>query len=199
MSRKVWMWAGIVVGVVVVSWLSLSAYYLNAENGLCNTEWGVLNAAYHDRAAIIPGLAGTVRSVALYDGRDYGSLKSAEAAVASYTYSGDELVTDDPSSFEQYVQTQRELTSAIYTIIGIGRDDPTLRYDAGFVDLQNVLAVNAARIERAKRRYDDAARIYNDSRKSFPDVVIAKLLGNDFRAKGMFAEHNGAKKAKPAT
>lgn len=193
MWRRPWIYLAILACLVVLIYFALNAYYLVAANGLVDTEWGQLNSAYHERTAIVAPLIGQLRTIALYDRSDYDALRSAEADAQRLAPSGREAVTVDPKAFADYVDVQRRLTAAMYTMIGLGRRDATLKYDDGFIDMQNELDKTSADIERAKKRYDSAARTFDDERKAWPDDMIGKLLGHSYDLKGTFAERHAKK------
>jgi LemA protein len=198
MSRRVWIIVGVSAAIVVGVTIALYAYYLIAMIGAVQTEWGELNFAYLTRANLVPGLLGTTRSIALHNPQEFDALKAAYATVAQYNGSGKTDVTGDPQPFAAYVAAQKALTSAIYSDIAVGRRDPVIKYDQGFVTIQNELDLASAGIERSKKRYDNAARTFNEARKTFPDDVLAKIMGKQYRVQGIFAENAGAKKARPA-
>jgi LemA protein len=199
MTKRIWIWIIVAVAIALVTYLGLCLYYFSAQKNAAQVEWGELDFAYRQRANIIPGLLGTTRNVAIYDGKDWNALRTALAEVNGLTPPRGGEVIDHQPSFDAYAVAQRDLTSAIYALIAVVDRDPQLKFDQGYVDIKKQLAISSSSIELAKRRYEADAKAFNQSRASFPDDVFAKMLGEQFNVNGRFAEHAGGKKRQPAS
>ena len=68
---------------------------------------------------------------------------------------------------------------------------PELKSNVNFIRLQDELAGTENRISVARMRYNDAARAYNTTAKSFPTNLIARLFG--FETKPYFEAPESAK------
>jgi len=59
---------------------------------------------------------------------------------------------------------------------------PDLKATEAFRDLQRQLEGAENRIAAERRRFNEATRAYNTSRRRFPNLLIAELLGFDEKA-----------------
>lgn len=190
MSRRVVIITVSAVVIVLVCWISLSIYYLRGAESSVDTEWAGLEYAYHQRADIMPGLLGTTTDVQRYDAKHWDALRDALAQVNAFVEPPNHEAIDEPKQFAQYEADQHQLTIAVYGLIAVVDRDPVLRYDQGYQDMKKELAVDSSRIEIGKRRYDDDVRLYNSARKTFPDPILAKMLGGGYVDKSVFRDRS---------
>jgi LemA protein len=78
---------------------------------------------------------------------------------------------------EEQVEAANAQTSALGRLLAISENYPQLKSDANFQRLMDELSGTEARIAVARRRYNDAARDYNQLRRRFPANVTAKVFG----------------------
>jgi LemA protein len=72
---------------------------------------------------------------------------------------------------------------------------PELKANANFRDLQAQLEGTENRIAVERKRFNEAAQIFNTKRMSFPTVIVANFLGSRFNEKPYFKAAEGAEKA----
>jgi LemA protein len=199
MSRRVVIViAASAIVIVLACWIARSIFYLSAAKDSVDTEWAGLEYAYHQRADMMPGLLGTTRDVARYDAKDWDALRDALAQLNTFVDPPNREAIDDPKLFGRYEDDQRRLTIAVYGLIAVVDRDPVLRYDQGYEDMKKELAVTSSRIEVSKQRYDDDARAFDEVRKTFPDPILAKMLGGAYVEKSVFHDSSAGPQGPPA-
>ena len=72
---------------------------------------------------------------------------------------------------------------------------PDLKANQNFLELQKQLSEVEDNIQMARRYYNGAVRNLNISIQSFPDVIVARMLG--FREEPFFELENRAEAAAP--
>ena len=85
------------------------------------------------------------------------------------------------------------LTSALSRLLVVVERYPDLKASQNFRALQDQLEGTENRISVARTRYNQAVKQYNTSIRSFPTVLLAKMMG--FEAKKSFAAPEAAQQA----
>jgi LemA protein len=70
---------------------------------------------------------------------------------------------------------------------------PDLKANESFLGLQSQLEGTENRIGVSRKRFNEAAQIYNTKVKQFPGVMVARLFG--FQEKAYFKSAPGSEKA----
>ncbi len=174
----------IAIGVVV-----LIAYFMLASpyNRLVSLDEGVSKAradvevALQRRLDLIPNLVETVKGYASHEQETLQKVVEARRQV-----------TQAPT-LESKMAANQGLTSALGRLLVVVERYPDLKASQNFRSLQDQLEGTENRIAVARERYNRSVREYNTTIRSFPTVILARLLG--FGHKKPFAADNGAKKA----
>lgn len=171
MSRSAKIAIGIGVAALVLFLLLASPY-----NSLVNLDETV-NKAQADvevtlqrRLDLIPNLVETVRGYAAHERETLEAVTKARQQVTQAPDLGSKL------------EANQALTSALGRLLVVVERYPDLKANQGFRQLQDQLEGTENRIAVARTRYNNAVLEYNRSVRSFPTLILARLVGYQPRA-----------------
>ncbi len=171
MSRSAKIAIGIGVAALILFLLLASPY-----NSLVNLDETV-NKAQADvevtlqrRLDLIPNLVETVRGYAAHERETLEAVTKARQQVTQAPDLGSKL------------EANQALTSALGRLLVVVERYPDLKANQGFRQLQDQLEGTENRIAVARTRYNNAVLEYNRSVRSFPTLILARLVGYQPRA-----------------
>lgn len=179
----------IVLGILVV--LAFTSY-----NGLVSKQenvglaWGNVESDYQRRADLIPNLVNTVKGYANFEQTTLTQVIEARASATQVKIDANNLTPENLAAFQQ---AQGTLSSALGRLLAVAENYPDLKANQNFLDLQAQLEGTENRINVSRQRFNDSVNDYNISRRRFPTVIFASLMG--FGEKGYFKADEGAQKA----
>jgi len=170
----------IFVGLVVVSAIAALVFggLYNRLVGLqeaVDSAWAQVENVYQRRADLIPNLVNTVRGARDFESETLQAVVNARARVGQVQLQG----TPTAGELESFQAAQGELSSALSRLLVVVENYPELRATEAFRDLQAQLEGTENRITVERRRFNEAARAYNTSRRRFPANLVAGLMGFD--------------------
>ena len=165
--------------IVALAALSLAACGINSvptaeENA--KAKWADVEAAFQERANLIPNLQEIVLSSAEQE-RD--TLTEVIEARASATRPEIQLTGDDLGDAEkmaQYQQAQNTFGGALSRLMVSVEQYPELRSQENFGRFMVQMEGSENRIRVAIRDYNEAVRQYNTTIRTFPDIIGAKIV-----------------------
>jgi len=172
-------WIG--CGVLVVVALGLIISGAGTYNRLVELDEGVDNAwsqvenVYQRRADLIPNLVATVKGAADFEQETLTQVVEARAKVGQMNFNE----APDAAQLREFEAAQSGLSSALSRLLVVVERYPELKATAAFRDLQAQLEGTENRIAVERRRFNDATLTYNKTRRTFPTVFFARLLGFD--------------------
>ena len=98
-----------------------------------------------------------------------------------------------PEKLQQYQKAQGEIGAALGRLLAITENYPELKANENFKELQAQLEGTENRISVERRNFNEVARSYNTSIRTFPKTIIASICGFDKRP--YFEAEEGANKA----
>lgn len=182
--------------IVLVVAAAIAIYCVKVYNGLVAEQQGVeaawsnVETQYQRRADLIPNLVSTVKGYATHEQQTLEDVVAARAAATSITLDGSNMT---PAQFEEYVEAQNKVTSALGRLIAVAENYPDLKANTSFLELQSQLEGTENRIAVARREYNDIVKQYNTRVVTFPRNIIASMFG--FSQKEYFAAAEGASEA----
>ena len=182
--------------IVFVVAAAIAIYCGKVYNGLASEQQGVeaawsnVETQYQRRADLIPNLVSTVKGYATHEQQTLEDVVAARAAATSITLDGSNMT---PAQFEEYVEAQNKVTSALGRLIAVAENYPDLKANTSFLELQSQLEGTENRIAVARREYNDIVKQYNTRVVTFPRNIIASMFG--FSQKEYFAAAEGASEA----
>ena len=140
-------------------------------------KWADVQAAFQERANLIPNLAEVARSAAENEKEILTGVVEARAKATSIQLNADDLT--DPAKMAQFPAAQAQLSSSL---AGFGRllanfeRYPELKSIQNYQMLQSQLEGQENRIRITIRDYNEAVRAYNTEVRTFPSIIAAKVI-----------------------
>ena len=184
-------------GAVVVILAGLVMWGVGVHNELVsldenvNTGWAQVDNAYQRRADLIPNLVKTVEGAADFERETLTEVVEARSRATEVQITPDDL--NDPAALARFQQAQDGLSSALSRLLVVIERYPDIKANQNFLQLQDELAGTENRIAVERRRFNEAARSYNTTRRKIPNVYIARLA--DFGEKAYFEAAEGTEEA----
>src|SRR5262245_13379907 len=161
--RVEWIVAAVVLGCALYA---IYVYNRLVKNrNLVAEGWSGIDVQLRRRADLVPNLIETVKA---YAGHERGVLEdvvTARSAGASAT------------GVQGQAEAAKALTAALGRLFVLAESYPQLKADKNFLKLQEQLAEIEDQLQMARRYFNGATRDYNTLTQSFPDVIVAGLLG----------------------
>jgi len=187
-------WIGIGALVILVLWIFSSYNGLVSKEEAVNSQWGTVESQYQRRMDLIPNLVNTVKGYAQFEQETLTKVIEARSNATSVKIDPSNLT---PEKLQQFQQAQEGVTSALSRLLVVVEKYPDLKANQNFLDLQSQLEGTENRIAVERKRFNDVVNTYNNSVRSFPGVLVAKISG--FDRKGYFEASEGAEKAPTVT
>ena len=165
-------------------------------NGLVNdsenvdNNWANVETQYQRRADLIPNLVNTVKGYATHEKETLEGVMTARSAATQTKVDPTNLT---PQKLAEYQKAQAGISQALGRLMVIQERYPDLKANQNFQALQAQLEGTENRINVARKDFNDAAKKYNVSIRSFPKNILAKMFG--FEKKVYFEAQSGAEKA----
>ena len=147
------------------------------EEENAKAKWADVQAAFQERANLIPNLAAVAKGAAEQEKGILVGVTEARAKASSIQISGDDL--KDPAKMAQFQAAQNQLSGALG---GFGRllanteAYPDLKSITNYQMLQSQLEGQENRIRVSLRDYNGAVQQYNTTIRTFPDAIGAKIF-----------------------
>ena len=182
----------ILIIIAVAAGLGLMSSY----NGLVKAEteidsvWANVESSYQRRADLIPNLVNTVKGQANFEQQTLTNVIEARAKATQTKIDPSNLTEEQLNEFQQ---NQNQVGSALSRLLVTVEQYPQLKANEGFMNLQAQLEGTENRINVARNKFNEAARIYNEKERQFPTKLAAMIFG--FKAKPYFKSAAGAENA----
>lgn len=183
--------------IILIAVVAIVAIWgVSAYNGLVkmdesvNTAWSNVENQYQRRADLIPNLVNTVKGYAAHEKETFQAVTEARSKATQMSISADELT---PEKMLEYQKAQGEVGAALSRLLAITEAYPDLKANENFKELQAQLEGTENRISVERRNFNEVARSYNTSIRTFPKTIIADICGFDKRP--YFEAEEGANKA----
>jgi len=164
----------LVVAAVVVALMVGGVYnrLVTLDEGV-KSAWSQVENVYQRRADLIPNLVETVKGARDFERDTLTAVVEARAKVGQVSFNG----VPNAEQLKQFQSAQDGLSSALSRLLVVVERYPDLKSNQNFLDLQAQLEGTENRITVERKRFTDAAQMYNTARRSFPTVLVANLLG----------------------
>jgi LemA protein len=90
-------------------------------------------------------------------------------------------LANNPEMFQQYMDAQNGLTSALSRLMLVVERYPDLKANENFIRLQDELAGTENRIAVERRRFNETVQVYNQHIRIFPNNLLAGLFNFEKR------------------
>ena len=181
----------VLVIVAVVAIWGISGYngLVKADEAL-NTAWSNVENQYQRRADLIPNLVNTVKGYAEHEKETLDAVVAARARATQVTVDAESLT---PEKLQEYQKIQNEVGAALGRLLAVAEAYPDLKANANFLELQAQLEGTENRISVERRNFNEAAKSYNTSIRTFPRSILAWMFG--FEKRPYFEAQKGMENA----
>ena len=152
--------------------------------------WSQVENVYQRRADLIPNLVATVKGYASHEQQTLEGVISARSKATQITVNPEDLTSEQ---MEKFQKAQGELGAALGKLLAITENYPELKANENFLSLQSQLEGTENRIAVERKKFNDAARVYNTTIRQFPKNIVAGMFG--FEKKPYFEAAEGAQEA----
>ncbi len=181
----------IVIGILLTIFLLVCcglSMFTGSYNSLVSqregveTEWAQVETQYQRRFDLIPNLTSATQGYLTQEQKVFGDIAEARTRYAGA-----------PSGSQEQIEAQSSLEGALSRLLVIVENYPELKSNETVRGLMDELAGTENRVNIARQRYNEVARDYNVSVKSFPRNIFAGMFG--FDPKPLYEAEQGADKA----
>ena len=178
--------------IIAVSMIVQSCYYNSLVNKqeTVDAKWSEVENQYQRRADLIPNLVSTVKGYTKHEEATLTAVIEARSKATSITIDPTNMSEADLQKFQN---AQTELGQSLGRLMAVAESYPNLKANEQFLELQAQIEGTENRITVARKNFNDAARSYNVSIKSFPTLIYAGWFG--FTPKPYFTAEPGSEKA----
>lgn len=139
-------------------------------------KWADVQAAFQERANLIPNLANVVKGAAAQENKTLTEVIQARAAATAPNIKVDAADLNDPAKMAAFQTAQNQLSGSLSRLLVSVEQYPQLKSQEGFLKLQDQLEGQENRIRITIRDYNEAVRSYNTTIRTFPDIIGAKVI-----------------------
>ena len=180
----------LIVAAIVVVWGITSYNGLVSMDEGVQTKWADVETQYQRRADLIPNLVNTVKGYAAHESETLQAVVEARAKATSMNIDPSNMSAEQIANFQK---AQDGVSSALGRLLVTVEKYPDLKANENFRELQAQLEGTENRISVARRDYNEAARKYNTTLRSFPKNILAGMFG--FEKKAYFEAQEGSEQA----
>jgi LemA protein len=165
--------------LVPVAAVSLAGCGINSvptaeENA--KAKWADVQAAFQERANLIPNLANVVKGAAAQENKTLTEVIEARAKATSPNINVTGADLNDPAKMASFQAAQNQLSGSLSRLLVSVEQYPQLKSQEGYLKLQDQLEGSENRIRITIRDYNEAVRQYNTTIRTFPDIIGAKVI-----------------------
>lgn len=183
----------IVTGAIVVVFVVLLVWVVGMYNALvrrridCDNGWSQIDVQLKRRYDLIPNLVETVKG---YAGHERETL---EAVIAARTRAVG--VSSDAQHAGEKAMAENMLTQALGRLFAVAEAYPDLKANENFIQLQEELTSTENKIGFSRQHYNDVVARYEETRQTFPTVIIASVF--NFEQREYFEVQDEAQREAP--
>jgi LemA protein len=154
----------IIVGVIVVGIIVLYNNIIGRKNNLENA-FGSIDAQLKKRYDLIPNIISSVMKYMEHEKNLLETITKLRTRALESNVDNDEKIEID-----------KEMNKAIKSLLIAVENYPDLKASSNFINLQKTLYEVESQISAARRNYNSAVTLYNNSLEMFPSSIIAKQI-----------------------
>ena len=171
--------------IIILAILAVKVIWcITGYNGLVkadealNTAWSNVENQYQRRADLIPNLVNTVKGYAEHEKETLDAVVAARTRATQVTVDAENLT---PEKLQEYQKIQNEVGAALGRLLAVAEAYPDLKANTNFLELQAQLEGTENRISVERRNFNEAAKSYNTSIRTFPRSILAGMFGFEKR------------------
>lgn len=176
---KKWLIPIVIIGIIIIGLYSWGKNFNNTAvqlNENVKEAWGNVETAYQRRNDLIGNLVKTVQGAADFERKTLTEVIEARAKATSINIDPNNITAEQ---LAQYNQVQGGLTGALKSLLVTVERYPDLKSNQNFLKLQDELTSTENTIQTQRTRYNEAIKPYNVHVSTFPNTLLAGILGFD--------------------
>jgi LemA protein len=178
----------IIIAACIIGFTANGTYNeMVAAQQTVKKQWGDVQTDYDRRADLIPNLVETVKGYANHESQVLETVTAYRSQMGSIQVSKDSL--PNPEQFKKYEQAQNGLSRLLLVM----EKYPDLKANENFLAFQSQLEGTENRINVSRKRFNEAAQVYNTKVLQFPGIIFARMFG--FQEMPYFQAAPGSEKA----
>lgn len=158
-------WIPVALVVILVLYFVIAYNRLVKARNMLKEAWSGIDVQLKRRSDLIPSLVETVRGYSSHEQELL--IEIAEKRTTALAAQG----------AKEKGEAENALTAGIKNIFALAEAYPDLKASDNFLNLQQELIKVEDQIQLARRYYNGAVRLLNNSVESFPSNIIAKITG----------------------
>ena len=157
----------ILIGFIALVGLYLFWLYNSLVRARTKVEeaWSQIDVQLKRRVDLIPNLVETVKGYAKHEKGLFENVTKARSALLA------------AKTVKESGEADNLLTGALITLFAVAENYPELKASENFKGLQSELADTEDKVAYARQFYNGNVRDFNITIKSFPNVLLASVLG----------------------
>ena len=179
-----------VVAIAAFVWVKNGYNRMVVSDENVQAAWAQVENVYQRRADLIPNLVATVKGYAEHESATLENVTAARAKATQVTVNPENLTEE---AIARYNEAQGELSSALGRLLMITENYPELKANTNFLELQAQLEGTENRISVERRNFNEVAKGYNTSIRTFPRNILAGMFG--FEKRPYFEAQEGVENA----
>ncbi len=165
----------IVLGIIALIGLFWFIGIYNALVRLKNQvakSWSNIDVLLKQRTDELTKLIDTVKGYMKHEKSTLENITKARSAIMN------------ASSVKETADADNMLTGALKTLFAVAENYPDLKANQNFIQLQQRITGIENQIADRREFYNDSVNIYNIKIESFPDMIVARMMG--YQKKDLF-------------
>jgi len=191
---------GCLVGGAILAVLAILVFWfiglnnkIKQEDQSVKKQWANVENAYQKRMDLIDQTVSTVKGAANFEQETLTEVINARSKATSPQININDAADLTPENITQFQQAQDQLKGAFDRLLLTVERYPELKAVGNFASLQTTIESMEQEILFERKKYNDAAEVFNKMIVTFPESIVANILG--FKEKGYFKSAAGAENA----
>jgi LemA protein len=155
----------LILAVVLITWLAWTWNRLVALRAAMQAAWASVDALLKRRTDLIPNLVALVKGTMNYEADTLTRIVEARGSALG------------AHSVAERSAAERDVTHGVRQLLALVEQYPELRANENVLRLQHQLTETEDDIASARRYYNAVVRDLNIMRETFPNVLVASMLG----------------------
>ena len=179
--RTEWIVVGVLVAIVLIAIMLFNR--LVRQRNVVREGWSGIDVQLRRRTDLVPNLVEAVKGYAAHERTVFEEVTQRRAGSIA------------ASDVVGQAAAEKALNGSLGRLMAVAEAYPQLKADKNFLELQQQLTEIEDQIQMARRYYNGAVRNLNISIQSFPELIVAKILG--FKEEPFFELEDRAQAAAP--
>ena len=174
-----WLRQPLRAGLVALAALGLASCGVNAVPSAqeeAKAKWADVQAAFQERANLIPNLQEIVLSSAEQERATLNQVVQARASATRPEIQVSAQDLDNPAKVQAFQNAQNQLSGSLSRLLVSMEQYPNLKSQDNFGRFMTQYEGQENRIRVSIKDYNEAVRQYNTTIRTFPSVMAAKII-----------------------